>query len=124
MDGLRAFDLRTKKPNGQAWDLFKSSDRREARIFVEEEKPAWIIGCPPCTFFSKWNKMDPARVEELRQEAARHLRFVIDLNQIQLDGGSHFLHEHPETATNWADPLMERLLNLKNVSVTVSDQCE
>ena len=54
----------------------------------------------------------------------RHLRFVIGLYKIQLDGGRHFLHEHPETATSWNDPSMNKLLKEKRVSTTVSDQCE
>ena len=130
VDGLRALDLRTCKPNGEAWEFCKASDRREARRHVEEEKPTWVIGCPPCTFFSRWNqgmnhrKMDPNVVEELRKEAVRHLRFVIGLYKIQLDGGRHFLHEHPETATSWNDPSMNKLLKEKRVSTTVSDQCE
>ena len=69
-------------------------------------------------------KMDPVHVEELRKEAVRHVRFVISLYKIQFDGGRHFLHEHPETATSWADPSMTKLLNEKRVSTTVSDQCE
>ena len=130
IQGLRAFDLRTFKPNGEAWDFRKSSDRRQARQYVEDEKPTWVIGCPPCTFFSLWNqglnhkKMDPEVVEQRRQEAIKHLRFVIGLYKIQLDGGRHFLHEHPETATSWKDPSMEKLLKENGVSSIVSDQCE
>ena len=130
INGLRAFDLRTCKPSGEAWDFNKSADRREARRYVEEEKPTWVIGCPPCTFFSSWNqsmnhrKMDPEVVEKLRKEAVRHLRFVIGLYGIQLSNGRHFLHEHPETATSWLDPAMVDLLAMPKVSCVVSDQCE
>ena len=130
VNGMRAFDLRTCKPSGEAWDFNKPSDRKEARQFVEEEKPTWVIGCPPCTFFSLWNqsmnhrKMDPSVVEKLRREAVRHLRFVIGLYRIQLSNGRHFLHEHPETATSWSDPAMLDLLSLPKVSSVVSDQCE
>ena len=46
VNGLRAFDLRTCKPDRQAWDFTKASDRREARRYVEEDKPQWLIGCP------------------------------------------------------------------------------
>ena len=68
VNGLRAFDLRTCKPTGEAWDFNKASDRQEARKYVEEEKPTWVIGCPPCTFFSLWNqsmnhrKMPPEKI--------------------------------------------------------------
>jgi hypothetical protein len=130
INGMRAFDLRTCKPNGEVWDFNKSADRREARRYVEDEKPTWVIGCPPCTFFSSWNqsmnhrKMDPVVVEKLRKEAVRHLRFVIGLYGIQVANGRHFLHEHPETATSWSDPAMVALLSLPKVSSVVSDQCE
>ena len=69
-------------------------------------------------------KMDPAKVKKLRREAVRHLRFVVGPYRLQLDGGRHFLHEHPETATSWVDPAMLRLLKLPKVGTTVSDQCE
>ena len=128
--GMKAFDLRTTKPSGEAWDFNKSADRAEARRYVEEMKPTWVIGCPPCTFFSLWNqamnhrKMDPAVVEKRRKEAVRHLRFVIGIYMIQISNGRHFLHEHPETASSWADPAMVDLLSLPKVSSVVSDQCE
>ena len=83
LNGLGTFDLRTRKPSGKSWDACKPSDRREARRFVEEHKPTWIIGCPPCTLLSRWNqgldhkKIDPQVVEERRREAAMHLRFLI-----------------------------------------------
>ena len=102
INGLRAFDLRTRKRNGEAWDFRKRSDRREARRIVEEEKPTWIIGSPPCTFFSLWNqamnhhKMEPARVEELRREAVQHLHFVIGLykNSSWRVGAISFMSTH------------------------------
>ena len=103
---MRAFDLRTCKPNGVAWDFNKPSDRQEARKYVEEEKPTWVIGCPPCTFFSNWKqsmihrKVDPDVVEKLRKEAVRLLRPVIGLYAIQVSNERHFLHGHPETATS------------------------
>jgi len=43
VDGLKAFDLRTFKPNGQAWEFHKAADRREERRNVAEEIPRWII---------------------------------------------------------------------------------
>ena len=84
---------------------------------VETEKPTWIIGSPPCTFFSAWNqginhrKMSPERVEALRVEAVRHLHYMAGLYKLQLSAGRHFLHEHPATASSWSDPWIMRLLN-------------
>ena len=51
VNGLRALDLRTTKPNGSPWDFSVASDHQLARAMVENEKPTWMIGSPPCTFF-------------------------------------------------------------------------
>ena len=56
VNGLRALDLRTNKPNGSPWNFSIASDRQLARSMIEIEKPTWIIGSPPCTFFSAWNQ--------------------------------------------------------------------
>ena len=52
LNGLRAIDLRTMKPRGEPWDFNKASNRREARKYVEEEKPTWLIGSPMYLFLS------------------------------------------------------------------------
>ena len=130
VNGLNALDLRTSKPNGEPWDFSKASDRQLARSMIEEQKPTWVVGSPPCTFFSAWNqginhkKMRPERVEALRKEAILHLHFVAGLYKLQLDGGRHFLHEHPATATSWSDPWITKLMQHPKVSAVVSDQCE
>ena len=130
VNGLRALDLRTSKPDGQPWDFNKSEDRKLAKAIIEIEKPVWLIGSPPCTFFSAWNqginhrRMDPQRVEALRVEAVRHLHFMASLYQLQVSEGRHFLHEHPAGATSWSDPWITRLLNHPKVSSLISDQCE
>ena len=90
----------------------------------------WVIGCPPCTFFSAWNqginhrKMSPERVETLRREAVMHLHFVASLYKIQLNAGRHFLHEHPAGATSWNDDWIQQILKHGRVSSVISDQCE
>ena len=130
IDGLHALDLRTRKPDGEPWDFSRAADRRLARSMVDELKPTWVMGSPPCTFFSAWNqginhrKMDPERVEELRKQAITHLHFVIGIYRMQLDGGRHFLHEHPAGATSWNDDWVMRLMQHPRVSTITSDQCE
>ena len=127
VDGLNAFDLRTAKPSGEAWDFSRRSDRKLALEYVQEQKPTWIIGSPSCTAFSRlqglsFPKMDPLRVELMLKEAKRHLHFVISLYQIQLAHKRHVLHEHPVGATSWKDQYMERLLSHPKDGTTVSDQ--
>ena len=130
LSGLHALDLRTSKPDGEHWDFSRAADRRLARSMVNDLKPTWVIGSPPCTFFSAWNqginhrKMDPERVEELRKQAITHLHFVIGIYRMQLDGGRHFLHEHPAGAMSWKDDWVLRILEHPKVSSLISDQCE
>ena len=96
--------------------------------YIQEEKPAWIIGSPPCTVFSRlqglnFPKMDPAKIERMLKEGRRHLHFVISLYQIQLANKRHFLHEHPVGAKSWEDPYMLRILSDHRVGTSVADQC-
>ena len=122
--------MRVQKPNGQFWDFGKAVDRREAEEYVREHKPTWLIGSPPCTAFSILNfgmnypKMDPEVVRAKIKEGRMHLRFMLHLYKIQLDGGRHFLHEHPATARSWQDDQMVKMLRHPRVGTTVSDQCE
>ena len=101
-----------------------------ARSMDETDKTTWLIGSPPCTFFSSWNqginhrRMSAEKVEQLRKEAILHLHFVVSLYRIQLLSGRHFLHEHPAGATSWNDDWIKKLLNHPKVSAVVSDQCE
>ena len=128
VEGLDAFDLRTSKPNGDAWDFPRKSDRKQALLFIQEKKPGWLIGSPPCTAFSRlqglnFPKMDPARVAKVLKEAKKHLHGVLSLYQVQLDGNRHFLHEHPVGATSWLDAWMQKILAHPRVGTAVADQC-
>ena len=92
--------------------------------------PALHISLSLSLSLSLWNqamnhkKMDPERVDVLRKEAVQHLHFVVGLYKLQLEGGRHFLHEHPATASSWQDTWMEKLMQHKGVATVVSDQCE
>ena len=52
--GLSALDLRTWKPDGTPWEFANAADRAMATQMIEEQKPAWITGSPPCTAFCAW----------------------------------------------------------------------
>ena len=128
IDGLCAFDLRTLKPGGDPWDFSRRSDRKQALQYIQEKKPSWIIGSPPCTAFSRlqglnFPKMDPARVARMIKEAKTHLHFVVSLYKLQLDEHRHFLHEHPVGASSWMDEWVRKLLSHPRVGTTVADQC-
>ena len=100
VEGLDAFDLRTVKENGQPWDFTRAADRAEARERCKSRRPKWLIGSPPCTYFStlmqlNFSRMDPEHVKRVMAEARLHLHFTISLYYDQLLRGDQFLHEHP-----------------------------
>ena len=51
VSGLGAFDLRTSKPNGEAWDFSKKSDRTAALRYAKEKRPTWIVGTISISIF-------------------------------------------------------------------------
>ena len=130
IQGLAALDLRTLKPNGDPWDFNKRADRNEARELINQLQPTWVIGSPPCTAFSIWNrnmnypKMDRDRVNELIAEGQKHLSFVASLYRKQLRAGRHFLHEHPASALSWSEKVISALAKLPGVHCVVADQCQ
>ena len=79
-EGLRAFDLRTIKPDGCPWNLDKHEDRKLARQMIADDDPEWIVGSPPCTAFSVWKrqmndrKMPVDKVRAAIEEGRMHLR--------------------------------------------------
>lgn len=80
--GHAVFDLRTRKGDGTPWNFSKASDRKEALRYVKEKRPTWIVGCPPCSAFTRlqglnFRKMAPERIKTILHEGRRHLHFVI-----------------------------------------------
>ena len=129
LKGLNAFDLRTRKPDGTPWNFRKRGDRMLAREYIDEHKPDWIIGSPPCTSYCEWNrhlnynKMDPAEVEKKIAKGMKHLSFCIAIDREQLRRGKHFLHEHPQTAVSWQETGVQKMSEMPEVSIVTTDQC-
>ena len=122
------FDLRMDE-HGQRWNFLYEGDRRRARKRIEKEKPYVVVGSPPCTFYSILNKinhprMDAREVQRRRIEADTLLNFAIEIYELQLRGGRHFLHEHPESATSWREPRMRRLQGRQGVATVVGHLCQ
>lgn len=68
--------------------------------------------------------MPPGKVAQILRDGRKHLRFVLSLYKLQLDGKRHLLHEHPAGARSWQDPYVVKLLRRKGVSTTTTDQCQ
>ena len=53
----------------------------------------------------------------------RHLRFLGEVYQFQIDRGRVFLHEHPAGASSWKLGMMEKLRVQPGVEICTADQC-
>ena len=130
VSGRNAFDITHKDKNGRRWDFSKIADRREARAKIKAEEPDWVIGSPPCTPFSvlndRWNypKMCPLEVDRRKAEGRVHLAFCAEIYLDQLRRGAHFLHEHPEGASSWQEPCIDRVRRHHGVQTTVMHMCQ
>ena len=130
LEGLRALDLRTQKPNGTPWDFTIRADRRLARELIDRDQPDWLIGSPPCTAFSIWNyamnypKMDKEKVRAAVEAGRTHLNFVVSLYRKHMNRDKlFFLHEHPATALSWKGETVMALLKSPLVLTVIADQC-
>ena len=56
--------------------------------------------------------------------ARLHLNFCCELYQLQLDGGRHFIHEHPARATSWSETCVKKLLRRSDVHLAHADACQ
>ena len=127
--GLRALDMRTKKPNGQPWDFRRKEDRRLAMRLQDEDEPDWLVGAPPCTDMctlnvgTNFSRMDPAIVAERKRVADQHTRCVSRMYRRQMAKGNYFLHKRPRSSQCWKHPSVRQLLQSPNVHVTKCHQC-
>ena len=124
-----SLDLTRNDPKtGEPWDL--SDKKVQSRIvkMVAEGKPLFLIGSPPCTAFSAMLNLSKAKrdeevVKKQLEQAKDHVRFCLQLYQMQLDGKRYFVHEHPATATSWRMPEVIELMMHPEVGMTTFDMC-
>ena len=101
----RTFDLRQDR-HGRKLNFLLEADRAEAKRLIQEEKPFIVIGSPPCTSFCTLNRrfnyrrMDPERVRQMKHEGDVLLKFALEIYEVQVAAGRHFLHEHPASAVS------------------------
>ena len=88
-----------------------------------------LIGSPMCTAFSAWQyinnkKRDPTIVSREYIRAMVHIRFSMELYEMQRAAGRYFLHEHPASAMSWAEEEVRRIAQMPGVEIAVGDQCQ
>ena len=126
-----AMDLTTTDPlDGKPWDFSFLEKRERARRMLRRQKPYMLIGSPMCRAFSTWQflnafkAVNPEVVEKARKEAVEHLKFVVSLYYEQIEGGRHFLHEHPLGSTSWQIAEVADLAEVPGVTRVRGDQCQ
>ena len=58
-------------------------------------------------------KRDSEEVHRKLIEARIHLDFCAELYKMQIEGGRHYLHEHPMSASSWNENVLRKLLNIQ-----------
>ena len=122
-----ALNITTNDENGHPWDFSIEANRRRARERVITQKPMLLVGSPMCTAFSAWQhinnrKRDPTIVSREYVQAMVHMRFCMELYELQHKADRYFLHEHPASAMSWAEPEIRRNALMPNVTTVIGDQ--
>jgi hypothetical protein len=123
------FDLQEDR-EGVRWDFLRASDRARAREAILREQPVLVVGSPPCTAFCSFNerlnyrRMQPETVRRKKAEAKVLLGFAMEIYELQLKAGRHFLHEHPASASSWSEPRMMALMKRRGVGGVVAHMCQ
>ena len=123
-----AYDLTVNDENGNPWNFDLQEQRDKCMRHVIEQRPNFLIGSPMCTAFSilqglnKW-RMNPKKWDAMMEKGLRHMRFAVKLYRLQAEQGRWFLHEHPNSASSWKMPEMQRLMNDLGIQKTVAHMC-
>ena len=56
-------------------------------------------------------------------DAQKHVKFCLELYEMQRNAGRRFLHEHPNTATSWQMPEVVAYASKSDVETAVCDMC-
>ena len=79
-----------------------------------------LVGCPPCSPFSRlqqmsWNKRGPEDYEAMVQEGLAHHRFVYELYELQKSAGRYFVHETPDHTWSLQTDFAQDLIGQEDV---------
>ena len=113
----------------QGWSFNLTETRNRAVRRVLTDRPLVLVGSPMCWPFSAMNsinysRMDPTEVAQRIEHGRKHFQFCAKLYRMQVEGGRYFLHEHPQAATSWREPCMQKLLQEEGVQRVIGDQCQ
>ena len=106
------------------WNFLNKADREEAKRVVRSEKPLFLMLAFPCGPFSPLQRLNPSpRLQELQDQGRVLMDFALELAQIQLDGGRHYVLENPKPSGAWKEPRMLKFLASRAPAIVDFDQC-
>ena len=116
LDCILDFPLITKRPDGTSWDLSKDSHIADLMQMLDDERPAFLGGSPPCGPFSVLQNMvdtqnnvsEEKRAQRLA-EGRKHIRTCVKAYKKQMNAKRYFYHEHPDGAASWEEEAMKVL---------------
>ena len=117
-----SLDIRT------GWDASLWEDRGKFQKWQVSEVPDVVVGCPPCTMYSRLQHTNKAKIGE--EEFARKLAaadVLLDFQMMcfrcQVKRGCGFIFEHPRGASSWKRESVKSIARLPGVILLDIDQC-
>ena len=106
------------------WDFLRADHRRMAKELVKREKPFFLVLAFPCGPFSPLQRLrfggpDP----EIVKNGRILMEFALELAELQIAGGRHYLLENPKPSAAWKEPRMIRFIEEQDPWLVDFDQC-
>ena len=106
------------------FDFLREDHRIRAKEMVKKEKPFFLVIAFPCNPWSALLRLNKAvDLNRLRGDGLILVRFAIELAELQLAGGRHYLLENPRTSEAWQLAEMKKFVNEQLSYEALFDQC-
>ena len=111
------------------WDLNRPEVRTQAREYLREVDPDFVVLAPPCGPWSQIqliNQRTPSQVLELQQkrdQARELLVFVEEGAHCQHSRGRAVVVENPKSSLIWKQAPLQSALGLPGMAAAVVDMC-
>ena len=123
----RAFDLTLGD------DLLQNETRQTVRDYIIRVRPGLVIVSPPCHMYSMLQNLMKNKREKFPEMMNQYLKrkrdsdkllvFAVEICELCLSLGIHFVLEHPYSASSWKHRAMEKLLKRSDTFLAKTDQC-
>ncbi|CAK9020086.1 unnamed protein product [Durusdinium trenchii] len=109
---------------GTGWDFRLAEHRKAALALIKKTKPYVVVLAFPCSAWSQLLALNAAvNLEKLRAEAHELVAFAIEVAQLQLKSGRHYLMENPRSSMAWKLEVMEDFVTSTGALEVVVDMC-